>query len=98
MYNRYLNKAQTESTAASSHAPQHDSPPVASHSDAQRNTQKAGGILSGMGSALSDRLSNLHFDLDTIIVIGAIYFLLADSEDFDIELMVIIGVMLILGF
>lgn len=55
------------------------------------------GLLSGISESLTERLSGLHFDMDTLIMIVAVYFLIADSDDFDTELLVIIGVLFVLG-
>ncbi|MCB6364752.1 hypothetical protein LI291_00895 [Intestinibacillus massiliensis] len=103
MYNRYLSTARENPPREPEAAPQpgeqasavHNEPPH--EREAPPQAQPAGGILSGVGEALSGRLRNLHFDLDTLIVIIAIYFLIADSDDFDVDLLVLIGIMLVLG-
>lgn len=56
------------------------------------------GLLAGLSEKLTGRLQNLHFDLDTIVILLAAYFLLADAEDFDTDLLILIGVLFILGF
>lgn len=99
MYNRYLNSAREEAAHEPDCAPRPEPHPL--HNEPPGGPPKArpaSGLLSGMGGALSKRLQNLHFDLDTLIVIVAIYFLIADSNDFDVELLILIGIMLVLGF
>lgn len=101
MYNRYLNSAREASARESTGAPQPEPHPSGLHNEPPHDSPKAqpaGNILTGMGQALSNRLTNLHFDLDTLIVIIAIYFLVADCDDFDIELLILIGILLVLGF
>lgn len=105
MYNRYLSTAYeergrpepqdihmpeppAEEAAEPSFAPPHRSKPQA----------ESNGLLSGLSEALTGRLQNLHFDIDTLVIIIAVYFLLADTEDFDTDLLILIGVMFILGF
>ena len=90
MYNRYLSTAREEPESESvSSAPE-------VHTAFARAPSGAG-LLSGLNTALSSRLRNLHFDLDTLIIIIAVYFLIADSDDFDTDLLVLIGIMFLLG-
>ncbi|MGE4549262.1 MAG: hypothetical protein AB7C89_06900 [Intestinibacillus sp.] len=99
MYNRYLNSAREASAREPTRGP--EPPPPELHNEpphAPPKAQPASNVLTGMGQALSNRLQSLHFDLDTLIVIMAIYFLVADSDDFDVELLILIGIMLVLGF
>lgn len=99
LYNRYLSAARADVPCA--HDPQTaPEPPGLHNSEPPHTPPKAqpASMLSGLGDALSGRLRNLHFDLDTLIVIIAVYFLIADTDDFDIDLLVLIGVLFVLGF
>lgn len=91
MYNRYL-------TAAAA-----DTPPL--HNEAPRNVSRADGdraasAFSGLSRGLSGRLQNLRLDMDTIIVLVIVWFLLTGDDDgdgIDWEQLVLIGVLLLLG-
>lgn len=86
MYNRYL-------AAAAGDAPQHDrTPPHAPDEPAA--------AFSALGRSLSDRLQNLKLDMDTIIVLVIVWFLLSgdnDGDGIDWEQLILIGVLLLLG-
>ena len=91
MYNRYL-------TAAAA-----DAPPL--HTEPPRNVSRADGdraafAFSGLSRGLSGRLQNLRLDMDTIIVLVIVWFLLTGDDDgdgIDWEQLVLIGVLLLLG-
>lgn len=91
MYNRYL-------TAAAA-----DAPPL--HNEPPRNVSRADGdraasAFSGLSRGLSGRLQNLRLDMDTIIVLVIVWFLLTGDDDgdgIDWEQFVLIGVLLLLG-
>lgn len=102
MYNRYLNAAYGDRPAPTqsvhtSPPPQAETPPSYQHT-APPPKSEGGGLFSGLSEALTGRLQGLHFDMDTIIILIAVYFLLADSDDFDTDLLILIGVMFVLGF
>ncbi len=92
MYNRYLSTTWDEPESEPASHPQEV------HTAFEPASPASGtGLLSGLNEALSGRLHNLHFDLDTLIIIIAVYFLIADSDDFDTDLLVLIGILFILG-
>lgn len=86
MYNRYLNAAPcTQPQAVPEPAP-------------EKERSEPAGLFGGLGSGLSQRLSNFRLDADTLIVLAVIWFVLADNlDDCDTELLIAIGVLLILG-
>ncbi len=97
MYNRYLNQVY-------SGPPSPPSPTCNIHNEPPPNAsagcgQKAEGhtIFTGLNEMLSGRLKNLHFDLDTLIIIIAVYFLLTDCDDFDTDLLILIGILFLFG-
>lgn len=99
MYNRYLSAAYEERGRpcrpddVPAPPPPCDAPPPP-HGRPPEN----GSLLSGLSEKLTGRLQSLHFDLDTIVILLAVYFLLADAEDFDTDLLILIGVLFVLGF
>ncbi len=90
MYNRYLAAAAA------------DTPPL--HNGAPRAVSRADNehtpVFSGLSHGLSSRLQNLKLDMDTIIVLVIVWFLLSGDDDcdgIDWEQLVLIGVLLLLG-
>nr|WP_302649830.1 hypothetical protein [uncultured Agathobaculum sp.] len=86
MYNRYL-AAAAEDTQPPGPPPSH--PPEASAA-----------AFSVPGRGLSGRLQNLRLDMDTIIVLVIVWFLLTGDDDgdgIDWEQLILIGVLLLLG-
>ena len=88
MYNRYLAAAAE------------DAPPV--HNDAPTHAagEPAAAVSSPPGRGLSGRLQNIRLDMDTIIVLVIVWFLLTGDDDgdgIDWEQLVLIGVLLLLG-
>ena len=88
MYNRYLAAAAE------------DAPPV--HNDAPPHAagEPAAAVFSPPGRGLSGRLQNIRLDMDTIIVLVIVWFLLTGDDDgdgIDWEQLVLIGVLLLLG-
>ncbi|MDO5141571.1 MAG: hypothetical protein Q4D31_00965 [Eubacteriales bacterium] len=84
MYNRYLAAANSEPLPP-------DDPPHPADS-------RPAGALTGLGRGLSDRLHNVKLDMDTVIVLALVWFLLADDGDgVDWEQLILIGVLLVLG-
>lgn len=98
MYNRYVNNNYANDEIISQ---ENEGLPVANNDNScssHNNQRQNESIFSELNDTLTSKLQNVHFNLDTLILIIAIYFLLADSEDFDSELLILIGVMFILGF
>lgn len=84
MYNEYLQDMGQSSVSAEEDAP---SEPCAAPS------HTSGGLL----QLLTDRLSGIKLDADTLVAIAVIWFLLSDGEVLDTDLLIIIGVLLLLG-
>lgn len=89
MYNRYLTEAAeqpTANTAAAQSVPSDHSvsPPAAP-------------ALSGLTHGLAGRLQNIKLDMDTIIVLAIVWFLLSDSGEIDWDQLLLIGILLLLG-
>ena len=91
MYNRYL-------TAAGADAPPlHTEPP---HTAPRPDGAHSASVFPGLSRGLSGRLQNLRLDMDTIIVLVIVWFLLTGDDDgdgIDWEQLVLIGVLLLLG-
>ena len=91
MYNRYLAAADADAP------PLHNDPP---HAAPRTEGGRAAPPFSGLSRGLSGRLQNLKLDMDTIIVLGIVGFLLFGDDDgdgIDWEQLVLIGVLLLLG-
>ena len=43
------------------------------------------------------RSRTIRFDADTLIALAVIWFLISDGEEFDTELILMIGILLVLG-
>lgn len=88
MYNRYLAAAAE------------DAPPLHTDAPPRAEGEPAAAAFSSLGRGLSGRLQNIRLDMDTIIVLVIVWFLLSDdSEDggVDWEQLILIGVLLLLG-
>ena len=90
MYNRYLAAADADAP------PLHNDPP---HTAPRTEGGRAAPPFSGLSRGLSGRLQNLKLDMDTIIVLVIVWFLLSGDDDdgIDWEQLVLIGVLLLLG-
>lgn len=84
MYNRYL------STAPDVPAPVHDMP---------AHTVREAAEPAGLFGGLSQRLGGLRLDADTLIALAVVWFVLQDGADggLDLELLLAIGALLVLG-
>lgn len=92
MYNRYL--------AASAAEPIHTQPePSPKSQDEPRPEQThSASVFGNLSKSLGGRLGNVKLDMDTILVLGIVWFILSDTEDgLDWDLMLIIGALLFLG-
>lgn len=85
MYNEYLENV--EQTAL----PQNMSAPE------EQKTTAAGTHSGGLGQLLSDRISGIKLDMNMLIALAVIWFLLSDGTIVDTDLLIIIGVLLLLG-
>lgn len=90
MYNRYLAAADADAP------PLHNDPP---HAAPRTEGGRVAPPFSGLSRGLSGRLQNLKLDMDTIIVLVIVWFLLSGDDDdgIDWEQLVLIGVLLLLG-
>lgn len=88
MYNRYLAAAAE------------DAPPVHNDAPPHASGEPAAAVFSPPGRGLSGRLQNIRLDMDTIIVLVIVWFLLSDDNEgdgIDWEQLILIGVLLLLG-
>lgn len=100
MYNRYLHTASEappmyyQNPAGFIDSPQ--SEPVFSSAPPgpEHNTQKA---LADLTKNLSNRLQNIKFDMDTVLMLAIVWFLLSDDGEIDWEELLTIGILFILG-
>ena len=91
MYNRYL------AAAAADTPPLHNGAPRAV---SRADNEHTAPVFSGLSHGLSSRLQNLKLDMDTIIVLVIVWFLLSGDDDcdgIDWQQLVLIGVLLLLG-
>lgn len=98
MYNRYL----ASSAAAPQQPPVHNSPPAPEPERPQPHTgghtpAGSASVFSEIPRLLTGRLQNIKLDMDTILVLVVVWFLLSDGEDLDWDLLLMIGALLILG-
>ena len=95
MYNRYLAAAEADEAP-----PLHKEPPSgqtpADRSRSGASSQTAS-VFTDLSRGLSGRLQNIKLDMDTIIVLVIVWFLLKDGEEIDWEQLLLIGALLILG-
>lgn len=100
MYNRYLHTAAEapplyyQTPAGFIDSPAAESTFSSSSSGQEHNTQKA---LADLTKTLSSRLQNIKFDMDTVLMLAIVWFLLSDNGEIDWEELLTIGVLFILG-
>ena len=95
MYNRYLAAAEAED-APPIHKEQQSGQAPADRSRGGAGPQTAS-VFTDLSRGLSGRLQNIKLDMDTIIVLVIVWFLLKDGEEIDWEQLLLIGALLILG-
>lgn len=83
MYNEYLDDADQTALSQNSTAPEPQ--------------KTATGLSGGLGQLLSNRLSGIKLDMNTLIAFAVIWFLLSDGSIVDTDLLILIGVLLLLG-
>lgn len=83
MYNRYLASAAD------------DAPPI----HAEPADTSAVSALAGLSRTLNDRFQNLRLDMDTVIALVIVWFLLSDGTEnsVDWDQFLLVGALLILG-
>lgn len=106
MYNRYL--ASSAHSAPPLHNPQPAAGPAGDgfHSEAQEHAPRgeaphappqAASVFGDLGRLFSGRLTGIKLDMDTILVLVVVWFLISEGEDMDWDLILMIGGLLILG-
>lgn len=107
MYNRYLTETTADAQPLYDTQSLHTDPPGAAqtagpsaaeppHHNPHTPPQSAS-VFSNLSQALGGRLSNLKLDMDTVLVLVIVWFILSDGDDPDWELLITIGVLLVLG-
>lgn len=100
MYNRYLASAATEAP------PIHNSqPPQPDRQQAPRQQEphrehippQTASVFADLTKSLSGRLQNIKLDMDTILVLVIVWFLLSDGDEVDWDQLLMIGALLLLG-
>lgn len=100
MYNRYLASAATEGPPIHNNHPLREneqSPPHQQESHREHTTPHTASVFSDLTKSLSGRLQNIKLDMDTILVLVIVWFLLSDGEEIDWDQLLLIGALLILG-
>lgn len=95
MYNRYLSSADEVPTYSSSDSYreiQQPEEPEKSH-----NKDAVAGLFSNISNLFGGKGGKSQFSLDNIVLLAIIYFLIADSDEIDNELLIIVGILLFLG-
>lgn len=85
MYNEYLENVEQTTLPQNMNAPE------------EQKTTAAGTHSGGLGQLLSSKIGGIKLDMNTLIAIGVIWFLLSDGTVVDTDLLIIIGVLLLLG-
>ncbi len=91
MYNRYL------TAAAEPAAPTSGPAEPSERQAAPAGAPPAADALAGLPHLLGGRLQNLHLDMDTLLVLGIVWFLLSDHGEIDWDTLLMIGALLLLG-
>ncbi len=102
MYNRYLNAASEESPPLHSQGSQGyiDEPPAFQpqpQPQPPQNIAQQTAAISELTQSLSGKLKNVKFDMDTVIMLAVIWFLLSDNGEVDWEQFLTVGILFILG-
>ncbi len=94
MYNQYL--AAAEQAPLHTQAPCAQPPPPPDDCGESKSAQTAA-VFSDLGRSLTDRLKNVKIDMDTLIVLIIVWFLLGDGNETDWDELMLIGALLLLG-
>lgn len=100
MYNRYLASAATEGPPIHNNQPTRENEQSLPHQQDNRREHtppQAASVFSDLTKTLSGRLQNIKLDMDTILVLFIVWFLLSDGEEIDWDQLLLIGALLILG-
>lgn len=93
MYNHYL----TSATTCDDAPPLHNMQPFESDMDYTHSLSQAGSLFSDLTRGLSGHLQNIKLDMNTIIALAVVWFLLKDGDEVDWDQLILIGVLLVLG-
>ena len=96
MYNRYLASAAAEA-ANTTPPPQREPQQQEQPREASHHTPQSASVFADLTHALSGRLQNIKLDMDTVLVLGIVWFLLSDGEETDWDLLLLVGGMLLFG-
>ena len=83
--------------AAEAMAPQPPQPHHPPHPHPHQQQPPRASAFGSLSQALGSRLGTIRFDADTLIALAVIWFLISDGEEFDTELILMIGILLVLG-
>ncbi len=100
MYNRYLSTTATTEDAPPLH--NQDSQGYMDETTAfqpqpPQNISQQTAAISELTRSISGKLQNVKFDMDTVIMLAVIWFLLSDNGEVDWEQFLTIGILFILG-
>lgn len=93
MYNHYLAAAAN----CDDPLPIHNMQPAASDSNYSQSFSSTSSLFSDLARGLSGQLQNIKLDMNTVIALAVVWFLLKDGDEVDWDQMILIGVLLILG-
>ncbi len=102
MYNRYLNATAEDSPPLHNQDSQgyFDEAPAfqpQNISQQPQNISQQTAAISELTRNLSGKLQNIKFDMNTVIMLAVVWFLLSDNGEVDWEQFLTIGVLFILG-
>lgn len=100
MYNRYLSTTEdiprfSSDTFRFQQPPPPPPPPPSPEKSA--NNDSIAGVFGSLSSLFSSKMHKPQLTPDNLVMFAIIYFLVADSDDFDTELLIIVGILLFLG-
>lgn len=93
MYNHYLASA----SSGDDPLPVHNIQPDESSTNCTQGHPGSASIFSDLARGLSGQLQNVKLDMNTVIALAVVWFLLKDGEEVDWDQLILIGVLLILG-
>ncbi len=101
MYNRYLNATAEDSPPLHNQDSQGymDETPTFHPQPSQQpqNITQQTAAISELTRNLSGKLQNIKFDMNTVIMLAVVWFLLSDNGEVDWEQFLTIGILFILG-
>ena len=106
MYNQYIpapreevhsERQERRPEATEAMAPQPPQPHHPPHPHPHQQQPPRASAFGSLSQALGSRLGTIRFDADTLRALAVIWFLISDGEEFDTELILMIGILLVLG-